>query len=321
MKATFLDRGSFPNRVHISPPAVVSQWQEYDQTRHDQIISRCQNAQVVLVNKVNLTRDIITKLTDTKLICVTATGVNNVDLAAAREQNISVVNATNYGTDSVSEHVLMLMLALSRNLPTYLNRNQEKHWSQSAHFCDIAAPMKTLKGKTLAIFGMGTLGSAVAKLAEHFGMQLIKMERPHSKTIRSGYTEFNQALNQANFVSLHCPLTEQTEQLINQKTLNQMKANALLINSGRGGLVNEIDLLAALKAGKLAGAALDVAKHEPPKKEDTIWQLSQLDNVIVTPHVAWAADEAMKTLMEQIFEKIEAFAEGKPFTNLATAAP
>lgn len=320
MKATFLDRGSFPNRVHISPPSVVSQWQEYDQTRHDQIISRCQNAQVVLVNKVNLTRDIITQLKQTKLICVTATGVNNVDLNAAREHNITVVNATNYGTESVSEHVLMLMLSLARNLPIYLQRNNEKHWAQSAHFCDIAAPMRTLHGKTLAILGMGVLGSAVANLAKNFGMQLIKMERPNSQTIRSGYCEFNQALAQADFVSLHCPLTEHTEQLVNDKMLKQMKPSALLINSGRGGLVNEIELLNALKAGTIAGAALDVATHEPPKKDDTIWQLSQLENVIVTPHIAWAADEAMATLMTQIFEKIAAFAEGKPVTNLASDA-
>lgn len=307
MKAVFLDRGTFPTRIKITPPEGVNSWIEHEQTRPEEILDRCQKAQIILTNKVVLTREIIESLPDLKLVCVTATGMNNVDLETCKERNVTVVNATDYGTQSVAEHVMMLILALARNLPTYLEANQKKSWSDSPFFCDFQAPVRNLSNLTLTILGHGTLGSAVANLAKAFGMKILLAERPGSNNIRPGYTDFETSLRQGDVISLHCPLSEETHHLINQQTLSLMKDSALLINAGRGPLVNEADLLTALQENKLAGAALDVTQTEPPGRDDIIWKLAELSNVIVTPHIAWAADEAMQTLINQILSKIEQF--------------
>jgi glycerate dehydrogenase len=310
MKACFLDRGSFPSHINTTPPKGFDSWIEYDQTNADQILDRCQNAEVILTNKVILTRKTLQSLPSLKLICITATGVNNVDLIACREQNIKVVNATNYGTESVSEHVLMLMLALARKLPSYIQANKEKQWSDSPHFCDIVSPMSLLNGKNLVIIGYGTLGGRVGELARAFGMNVLKAEQPGIDKIRNGYLSFNNALVQADFISLHCPLTESTHHLMNESTLSLMKPSAFIVNAGRGPLIDERALFNALRNGKIAGAALDVAENEPPNKEDEVWKLDSLPNVILTPHVAWAADEAMQNLMNQIMEKMQQFVTG-----------
>jgi glycerate dehydrogenase len=304
MKAVFLDRGSFPPEIAMAQPVGVSDWQLYHNTRADQVLERCRDADIVVTNKVCLDQAILAALPELKFIAVAATGTNNIDLDACRAGNVRVVNATGYGTASVAEHALLLMLALSRKLPAYMAANQQQQWARSDFFCDLVAPMRTLDGKVLTLVGAGTLGNAVADRARAFGMQVVLAERPHAETIRPGYCAFEAALAQGDFVSLHCPLTDQTHELINSTTLALMKPTAILINTGRGALVNEADLLAALSTGQLAGAGLDVAATEPPAADQLIWQLAARDNVLLTPHIAWAADEAMNNLMTQINDKI-----------------
>lgn len=317
MKAVFLDRGTFPTQLKLNPPTAVTEWKEYENTNNDQRKERCQNAQVILVNKVILDRELIESLTELQLICVTATGVNNVDLAACRDRGIKVFNATDYGTQSVAEHVVMMMLALARHLKTYLNANQNKLWSKSPFFCDLQAPMQTLAGKQLTIVGRGTLGTAVAELAQAFKMNVCFAEHRDAEEIRAGYTEFKEALTTADFISLHCPLNESTRNMLDDKLLNQLKTGACLINAGRGGLVDEAALYDALTQNKLAGAAMDVTITEPPGENDAIWRLESLPNVLCTPHIAWAADEAMQTLIKQIIDKIDDWSYGREVPNLA----
>ena len=307
MKAVFLDRGSFAPEVPIVCPDGVNDWQLYHNTSAEQILDRCRDADIVFTNKVCLDHAALIALPQLKLIAVTATGTNNIDLETCRERNIRVVNATGYGTASVAEHALLLMLSLSRKLPAYIAANHQQQWARSAFFCDLVAPMQTLDGKVLTLVGAGTLGRAVAERASAFGMTVVLAERPQAETVRPGYSAFESALALGDFVSLHCPLTEQTHELINRRSLALMKPTAILINTGRGALVNEADLLAALSSARLAGAGLDVASAEPPAPDHLIWQLAALSNVIVTPHIAWAADEAMNNLMMQIIGKVDQF--------------
>jgi glycerate dehydrogenase len=309
MKAVFLDAGSFPAHIKTNLPEGIANWIPFDMTEPHQCLERIADADIVLTNKVVLTADTIAQLQHTKLICVTATGTNNVALPACKSRGIQVVNATGYGTNSVTEHTLMLMLALARGLPTYLASNDNKSWSDSRYFCDFQAPIKQLYGRTLTIVGAGTLGTAVAELGKAFGMKVILAEHAGINEVRDGYCEFRKALAQADVISIHCPLTETTKNLFNAHTLSYCKPDAILINTGRGGIVQEQDLLDALNNGKLGAAALDVTSNEPPARDDLIWELSRHKNVIVTPHIAWAADEAMQNLMNQIMAKMAQFIE------------
>ncbi|MFQ3229625.1 D-2-hydroxyacid dehydrogenase [Reinekea sp.] len=317
MKATFLDRATIPPHIDLTTPNAIKTWENFDNLASDEIINQCMSSDIILTNKAVLTKDIINQLPALKLICVTATGTNNVNLDACRKNNIAVVNATNYGTASVAEHTLMLILALSRNLPRYLESLKTKEWSKSPFFYHYAGQIQSLAGKTLTIVGYGTLGRAVAERASAIGMNIIRAEQPDAQQIREGYTDFYQAIKQADVLSLHCPLTEKTTNLIDKATLALLKPSCILINTGRGGLVNEKDLLAALTSEQILAAGLDVAETEPPSPNGTIWQLALLPNVIVTPHVAWAADDSMQRLINQIMTKIEDFVEHRPIDNLA----
>lgn len=316
MKAIFLDAGSIPERIYYQRPDCITQWSPYQTTTPEQCLPRCLGADIILTNKVVLTADIIKQLDQTKLICITATGTNNVDLLACKKSGIAVVNATDYCSHSVAEHVLMLMLSLSRSLPIFQRANQEKSWSQSQFSGDIKAPIHQLYGKTVTIVGAGTLGSAVADRCRAFGMKVIFADRQGRTDIRTGYTEFTKAIAKADFISINCPLTEQTYNLFNKEVLALCQPDAIIINASRGGIVNEKDLLNALQSNQLGGAGLDVAVAEPPKLTDMIWALNELENVIITPHIAWAADEALQILMDQIMNKIARFYAGENIGNL-----
>lgn len=312
MKAVFLDANTFPDEQTLTPPPEVSEWQIYGRTSPEERLSRLRNADIAIVNKVVLDAPLLNQLPDLKCIGVTATGTNNVDLEVCRERGTAVFNATGYATDAVGEHCIMMMLALAKNLKAYLRDEQEHGWSQSPFFCHRVAPIETLSGKRLVIVGKGALGSAVASRAEAMGMSVIYSERPGVVTVRPDYTAFETALSQADVLSLHCPLTQETENMINRDTLRLMHPHTMLINSGRGGLIVEADLLEALNQGDIGSAALDVATAEPPPRDHIIWRLASLPNVIVTPHVAWSSDGAMATLLQQLEQKLNRWASQAP---------
>ncbi|GGX63978.1 D-2-hydroxyacid dehydrogenase [Saccharospirillum salsuginis] len=316
MKGVFLDRGTFPDSLTIQPPAEITDWREYHQTAPDERLSRLQGCDLAVVNKVVLDGELIDQLPDLKCVAVVATGINNIDLEACHRRGITVVNATGYGTDAVAEHAVMLMLALNRNLKAYLRDEADQGWSRSPFFCHRVAPIGTLSGQTLAIVGKGDLGCATAERARALGMTVIFAERPGSDRVRPGYTAFEEALKTADVISLHCPLTDRTHRMINRTTLGWMKPTATLINTGRGDLVNETDLLEAIEQGRIGGAGLDVASQEPPPADHPIWRLARHERVILTPHVAWASHEAMTRLLNQINDKLTGWARGEAVDSL-----
>ncbi|MBB5209234.1 2-hydroxyacid dehydrogenase [Chiayiivirga flava] len=273
-------------------------------------IARIAGADVVLTNKVVLDAAAIATAPDLKLILVTATGTNNVDLDAARACGIVVCNCRGYGTASVAQHALLLMLALRTRFLAYQQDVRDGAWQRADMFCLMQRPIGELAGQTLGILGYGTLGRAVARLGEAFGMTVrigqLPGRPPHPDSL-----PFDDLLGTADIVSLHCPLTDGTRHLIDAAALARMKPTALLINTARGGLVDEQALADALRAGRLGGAGVDVLSTEPPRDGNPLLA-ADIPNLIVTPHNAWASRQARQRLLDQTVENLRAFLAGAP---------
>lgn len=282
----------------------------FDDTAVGQVLPRLADASIAIVNKVQLTAAILQQLPRLKLICVAATGVNNVDVKAAAQLGIVVCNVRGYADATVAQHVFALLLQLNNNIAQYHQAVVSGRWSQSRHFCLLDYPVSELAGKTFAVIGYGALGQATARLAKAFDMNVIIAERAGAHPPRAGRVSFTSALAQADVISLHCPLSSDTEQLFNQHTFIQMKHGAILINTARGGLIDPQALLAALNSGQLAGAALDVLMQEPPAATDLLVR-ANLPNLIITPHIAWASIEARQRMVQQIQHNITGFLNGQ----------
>lgn len=309
MNIVFLDSTGIPASHRIPSFSFPHQLTEYAHTAAEQVLERAKDADIIITSKVILNHEILSQLPKLKLIAVTATGTNNIDLVAAKALGITVKNVTGYSSVTVPEHVIGMIYALKHRLIDY-HRDQllTERWATCGQFCYVDYPISDVQGSTLGIIGRGCIGNEVARLAQAVGMRVLFAEHQHATTIREGYTAFDEVLKQADVISLHCPLTPQTEQLINAKTLALMKPNACLINTGRGGLINEADLLQALQSGKLAGAALDVLVKEPPATDDALWLAAKTQpNLLITPHVAWASDSALTTLVNKVAQNIEEF--------------
>ena len=305
----FLDQATIPAGRKIPRPNFPHHWTDYDNTSPEQCYERCKEADIVVTNKVIFDRELLQRLPKLKLIALTATGMNNVDLEAAKELGIEVKNVAGYSNVSVPEHVIGMIFALKHSLIGY-HRDQitSDRWATCGQFCYTDHPISDVRGSTLGVIGKGALGSEVARLAELLGMNVIFAERQGASEIRAGYLPFEQVLAQADIVTLHCPLTEQTKHIINQQTLSLMKNSAYLINTGRGPLIDEKALLTALENGQIAGAALDVLTKEPPELNDPLIQAAKrLPNLLITPHVAWASDSAVETLIGKVRDNIEEF--------------
>jgi glycerate dehydrogenase len=305
----FLDAATLPVPLKTIPSP--HRWIGYPQTSPDQVVERLQGATVVITNKVPITRDMLAQLPDLKLIAVAATGYNQIDVPAAREYTVGVCNIRDYAIHGVAEHTLMLMLALRRQLLAYRQRLAAGEWQTAAGFCLFAEPLHDLAGSRMAIIGSGALGQATAMLARAFGMDVVFVERKGAAQVRQGYLAWEEALTTADVLSLHCPLTDSTRNLIGATELAQMKPSAILINTARGGLVDEVALLAALQAGQIAGAGIDVLVAEPPRAGNPLLDV-QLPNLIITPHVAWASVETMQTLADQLIGNVDCFLRGQP---------
>ena len=309
MNIVFLDSTGIPASHRIPSFSFPHQLTEYAHTAAEQVLERAKDADIIITSKVILNHEILSQLPKLKLIAVTATGTNNIDLVAAKALGITVKNVMGYSSVTVPEHVIGMIYALKHRLIDY-HRDQllTERWATCGQFCYVDYPISDVQGSTLGIIGRGCIGNEVARLAQAVGMRVLFAEHQHATTIREGYTAFDEVLKQADVISLHCPLTPQTEQLINAKTLALMKPNACLINTGRGGLINEADLLQALQNGKLAGAALDVLVKEPPASDDALWFAAKTQpNLLITPHVAWASDSALTTLVNKVAQNIEEF--------------
>ena len=303
-RIVFLERSTLV--ADIRRPAFAHTWQDYAATRPEQVVERLRGATIAIINKLPLREPELAQLPELKLIAVAATGVDMIDLAACRQRNIAVTNVRGYAVHTLPEHVLMLMFALRRNLIGYRADVQAGAWQSAPQFCLHTRTINDLHASTLGVVGYGTLGRAVAQLARAIGMNVLIAERKGAKVVRAGRTPFAEVLRTSDIITLHAPLNEASRHLVGAAEFKQMKTSALLINCGRGGLVNETALIEALRAGEIAGAGIDVLSREPPRDGNALLELD-LPNLIVTPHVAWASRQAMQTLADQLIDNIEAF--------------
>ena len=312
-RVVFLDRKSLP--VRFTTPTCAGDYVEYAETGPDQLVERLSGATVAITNKVPLRGPLLTQLPDLKLIAVAATGYDCVDTAYCREHGIAVVNIRNYAIHTVPEHVFAMLLALRRNLMAYRTVVTNGAWQNSKQFCVIEGEIRDLHGSVLGLVGFGSIGSAVATIAAGFGMEVIFFDPSNAADGR--HRPLPELLTTADVVSMHCPLTAATRGMIGENELRSMKRGAILINTARGGLVDEQALAKALREGWIAGAGFDVLTTEPPRDGNVLLDLD-LPNLIVTPHVAWASVEAMEGLADQLTSNIDAWAAGTP-RNLVTS--
>ncbi|HZX29549.1 MAG TPA: D-2-hydroxyacid dehydrogenase [Telluria sp.] len=304
----FLDRDSIV--AQIRPPAFAHTWTDYPATAPEQVTERLRGATICVTNKVPVRAAQLEQLPDLRLIAVAATGTDNVDLGAARERGIVVSNIRNYSLRTVPEHCFMLMLALRRRLLDYRADVAAGRWSQAPRFCLFDHPIRDLAGSTLGIVGYGALGQAVARIARAFGMHVVAHTRSPVNDAEVRVLPFDELLRTADVVSLHLPLTEATRHLIGAPELAALKPGALLINTARGGLVDEAALADALRSGRI-GAGFDVLSQEPPPPGHPLLA-PDLPNFLLTPHNAWASREAMQTLADMLVTNLDAFAAGAP---------
>ncbi len=280
-------------------------WQFNPTTRTDKVISSLQGCSVAVSNKVVLDANVLENCPDLRLICISATGINNVDIEAAQKHQIAVCNVTAYATSSVAQHVFRLILALAGRLKENTQAVLQGQWSKSPYFCLLDFPPVELTDKTMGIIGYGELGHAVAQLAEQFGMKVLIAQRDKDDQ-RPGRLPLAELFPQVDVLSLHCPLTDQNRNIIYQPELSLLPEHALLINTARGGLVNETALLDALQNKTIAGAALDVLAQEPPALDHRLVN-AHLDNLIITPHIAWASQQSRQRLLDEVAANIQAY--------------
>lgn len=317
MRAVFLDVESL-DQHDLDLRLLTATFDElilYPATSTDQVLQRVQDAQVIITNKVQISAQIMQQCPQLKLILISATGTNNVDLVQAKAQGIVVCNCQGYGTSAVAQHTLALMLALATSLLKYDHAVKQGVWNSSKQFCLLDFPIVELAGKTLGIVGYGELGQAVAKLAQAFDMRVLIATLP-DRPQREGRLPLAELLPQVDFLTLHCPLTDSTRNLISTDEFEQMKASAFLINCARGGIVDEAALAQALREGYIAGAATDVLTVEPPK-DGNVLLAEDIPNLIITPHSAWGSVDARQRIVQQMVENVKAYQQGQPIRQVA----
>ncbi|MDD1781630.1 D-2-hydroxyacid dehydrogenase [Enterovibrio sp. ZSDZ35] len=315
-KIVFLDRATIPAHISLPAPDFDHTWLSYDETSPDDVLERLADATIVITNKVVLSAELLTKLPKLKLIAIAATGYNNVDIDWCHKHGLTVCNIRGYATQSVPEHVMAMAFSLRRNLNAYHRDIELGAWQEKNQFCFFTHPIGDIAGATMGVIGGGSLGKAVAKLASAVGMTVLYAEHKNAKATRDGYTPFDVVLRQADVLTLHCPLNEQTQNLIGTEELSAMKSTAILINTGRGGLVDEVALCEALRKGEIAGAGVDVFTQEPATNTNPLLSHAGLPNLLLTPHVAWGADSSIQALANQLTDNINAFIQGKAQNTL-----
>jgi len=311
MRGVVLDLDSLsPQDLDLHPlQQQLDHWDLHPYTAPDQVGERIADAQVVVTNKVELTAAHLQSCPTLKLICVAATGTNNIDLDAATTAGVQVSNARDYATASVVEHVFALLLTLTRRLDRYRQRVDEGDWCDSREFCLFDETIGELSGHTLGIIGYGVLGQAVAQMARAFSMEVQVMQSLHGASCPDRVS-LETLLETSDIISLHCPLSDSTRGLINSSALARMKPTAILINTARGGIVDEQALVNALRQNRLQAAAVDVIGQEPPEKNNPLLEFHS-PRLIVTPHVAWASQPARQRLVNELSENIAAFLRGE----------
>lgn len=312
MHIVFLDRATLSPRTRLRRPDFEHTWQAYDRTSAEQVAERISNADIVIVNKVKLTAALLAQAPRLKFIAVAATGTDNIELAACAARGVVVSNIRGYATRTVPEHTFALIFALRRNICAYRDAVRAGRWQAAGQFCFFDHPIRDLAGSTLGIIGDGELGQSVAAIGRALGMRVLFSGHKGRTGQGRLYTPFEQLLGEADIITLHCPLNERTRHMISTPEFALMKRRPLLINTGRGGLVDEAAVGPALNVGHISGAAFDVTSVEPPPADHPFMALLDRPNFILTPHVAWASEESIQALADQLIENVEAFADGSP---------
>jgi glycerate dehydrogenase len=318
-KIVFLDRATVAPQIKFRRLTFPHQFVEWDHTDPSEVVERAADADIVVTNKVRLDREILEKLPKLRMVAVAATGTDCVDKAWCREKNVAVANIRGYALATVPEHTFALMLALSRSVVPYRADVAAGQWQKSGQFCFFDHPIRDLAGARLGIVGEGALGQRVAEIAKAFGMRPVFAAHKGRSGLGPLYTPWDEVMETSDVITLHSPLLPETRGMIDLAEFRKMKRRPLLINTARGGLVVEADLVTALDEGLISGAGFDVATTEPPALDNPLMTIADRPNVIVTPHVAWASDEAQQILVDQLLDNIENFVAGNP-TNLVQGA-
>ena len=311
-RIVFLDRDTLAPHVAVRRPAFDHDWIEYERTAADQVAERLADATIAITNKVPMLADALAGAPSLSMIAVAATGTDMIDKAACATRGIIVSNIRGYARSSVPEHTFALILALSRAVVPYHDDVRDGAWQHSGLFCHFGPRIADLAGCRLGIIGEGVIGRAVADIGRGFGMEPVFAAHKGRDDMGELYTPFETVLETSDVITLHCPLTPETRSMIAMPEFRRMLRRPLLINTARGGLVDETDLVRALDDGLIAGAGFDVLTAEPPPNDHPLLALLGRPNFILTPHVAWASDGAMQTLADQLIDNIEAFAAGRP---------
>jgi glycerate dehydrogenase len=311
MKAVFLDFGTMGSGLDLAElEDVVGELVIHDDTSDYEIAGRIADADIVFTNKKRLGHALFEKSPKLRLIALAATGTDNVDTDAAKEHGIAVANIRAYCTQSVVEHVFGVMLTLTHSLNRYHNAVRSGAWSQATNFCLLDFPIRELSAMTIGIVGYGSLGQGVARIAREFGARVLVSARPGRGAVPADRVPFRQLLAESDIISLHCPLTDATRGLFDASEFHEMKNEAILINTARGGLVDSRALVDALAAGEIAAAAIDVLATEPPVDGDPLLDYDG-PNLIVTPHIAWATQTARQNAIDELAANTRAFLEGR----------
>lgn len=315
MKAVFLDANTFSSQTDLSLPGSVSHYERHDSTPNgaDVIVARCRDADIIITNKVIISRDVIERLPNLKLIHVTATGINNIDADACKERGVTLMNVAGYSTVSVPEHTFMLMLNVMRAAAFYHTQATDGTWQADGRFCLLSEPIFDLHGKTLGIIGAGNIGQNVARIARAFGMKVLLAERQGRAPRDDSYTDFDEVLATSDVISLHCPLTEETAHLINADTIAKMTKNPIIINVARGAVVDSHAIAHAIANGSLSGYGSDVFEAEPFSADDPLLALRDHPRVFFTPHNAWGSLHAQNKLWQILSDQIDNFIQN--YTN------
>ncbi len=310
MKSHNLDTNTLTRGdLDISAIDVLGDTTYHNILSQDEILTQCHDAQVLLINKADMNREVIESLPQLRYIGLFATGYNNVDLAAASEHGIAVVNVPGYSTDAVAQHVFAFILMHASSLPAYNEAVHRGEWIYSESFSFFPYPITELAGKTLGIVGCGNIGRKVARIGDAFGMKILIMNRTYKEDCPYAQVSLEEVLRESDYLTLHCPLNDDSEHLINRKALQMMKPTAFLINTSRGGVVDSEALTEALNAGLIAGAGIDVLATEPMPEDEPLFTAK---NCIITPHVAWAAIESRRRCVQIVAENLKAWIEGRP---------
>ena len=304
-RVVFLDRETLG--ASLRELAFPHHYVEHEVTEPDQVVERLHGAQIGIINKIRITADMLAQLPDLRLIAVAATGTDAIDLKTAKARGVTVSNIRGYALNTVPEHVLALMFALRRSLVPYMNDVRAGVWNTARQFCFLTHPIGDIAGSTMGIVGFGALGRSIAARAEALGMRVLA----HDAIPFEGAVDLDTIIRESDVITLHAPLTPETRHMIGAAELRAMKRSAILINTARGGLVDEAALADALRAGEIGGAGFDVLTTEPPVAGNPLLD-SSIPNLILTPHVAWASSEAMQGLADQLIDNIEAFVAGEP---------